>query len=155
MNEFDEGPPTEGWARLAPALIVSDLERSLSFWQEVLGFQLAYARREDDFFYLERAGAQVMLYERCGLYETGPLEHPFGRGIMLQIQVDDVDAILSALRTEAWPLTKDREEAWFRAGTVERGLLQFIVLDPDGYMLMIYQEIGVRPVAARHGRISQ
>jgi hypothetical protein len=74
---------------------------------------------------------------------------------MLQIQVDDVDAILSALRTEAWPLTKDREEAWFRAGTVERGLLQFIVLDPDGYMLMIYQEIGVRPVAAGHGRISQ
>ncbi len=138
------GPPAGGWAHLAPAMIVSDLAKSLRFWIDILGFSIAYERPEDEFVYLSQAGAHVMLYQRCAMYETGALEPPYGRGIMLQIQVEDVDTVAASLVVRNWPVYQPIKEAWYRAGEVERGLRQFLVQDPDGYLLMIYEELGVR-----------
>ena len=141
----NSGPPAGGWARLAPAMIVSDLAASLCFWIDLLGFSIAYERPEDEFVYLSRSGAHVMLYQRCDMYETGALDPPYGRGIMLQIQVDDVGAVAATLGNRDWVVYQPIKEDWFAAGEVERGLRQFLVQDPDGYLLMIYEEIGVRP----------
>lgn len=137
-------PPLGEWAQLAPAMIVSDLAASLRFWIDLLGFSIAYERPEDEFVYLSRSSAHVMLYQRCGMYETGALDPPYGRGIMLQIQVDDVGAVLAALGDRNWSIYQAIKDAWHRAGAVERGLRQFLVQDPDGYLLMIYEELGVR-----------
>jgi catechol 2,3-dioxygenase-like lactoylglutathione lyase family enzyme len=138
-------PPDGGWAKLAPELAVTDLATSLGFWRDVIGFAIAYQRPEERFVYLERAGAQIMLCQRNGRYETGPLQRPFGQGAMFQIQVDAVAPILAALAARNWPLYEAPREAWYRAGAVEAGHRQFFVQDPDGYLLMIYQDIGTRP----------
>ena len=38
---------------------------------------------------------------------------------------------------------------WYRAGDVEIGVRQFLIQDPDGYLVRLQQEIGERP--ARRG----
>ena len=76
---------------------------------------------------------------------TAPLERPFGRGINFQITVDDVAPILAGLDAAGWPLFLDPEEVWYRAGTSETGVRQFLVQDPDGYLVRFSQGLGLRP----------
>ena len=65
--------PKGGFARLVAELLVENLSESLYFWREALGFEIAYQRPEQKFAYLERpGGAQIMLCERSGRWETGP-----------------------------------------------------------------------------------
>lgn len=145
MSEANGAPPATGWARLAPELLVTNLEASLAFWNGLLGFRRAYAR--DGFVYLERSeGAQIMLSERDGSHETGPLETPFGRGVMLQIYVDDVAAIDNALSSAGWSTYAPLNEVWRRWGDREGGQRELFVQDPDGYLLMVAQHIGERPL---------
>lgn len=76
---------------------------------------------------------------------TAPLEQPFGRGINLQTTVDDVAPILASLDAAGWPLFLALEEVWYRAGTSETGVRQFLVQDPDGYLVRFSQDLGLRP----------
>ena len=141
-------PPGFAWSSMAPELLVTDLDASLGFWCGLCGFEVAYERPKERFAYLDRTGCQIML-EEYGVpgrhWITGPLERPFGRGINLQIGVDDLAPILSALAATEWPLFMQPEEIWYRAGKTDTGVKQFIVQDPDGYLLRFSQRLGLRP----------
>ena len=133
---------------MVPELLVSDLDASLRFWCGLCGFAVAYERPEDRFAYLDRAGRQVMLEEFMApgrRWVTASLERPFGRGINLQVTVDDVAPILAALGLAGWPLFLGLEETWYRAGANETGVRQFLVQDPDGYLVRFSQGLGLRP----------
>ncbi|MGE4480821.1 bleomycin resistance protein [Acidocella sp.] len=138
----------ESWAKLVPELVVSDLEASLRFWRDLIGFSVAYDRPEAGFAYLDLAGAQVMLEQRSTAddqWVTGPLEAPLGRSINFQIEVPALQPILDRLAGADWPLFMAPEEAWYRASDVEVGQHQFLVTDPDGYLLRLAEDIGKRP----------
>lgn len=142
----------ESWAKLVPELVVADLEASLRFWRDLIGFSVAYDRSEVHFAYLDLAGAQLMLEQRSTAEDqwvTGPLEAPLGRGINFQIEVPALQPILERLAGAGWPLFLEPEEAWYRAGEVELGQRQFLVMDPDGYLLRLAEDIGERPAACR------
>jgi catechol 2,3-dioxygenase-like lactoylglutathione lyase family enzyme len=139
--------PTGGFAPLVPELIVLDLARSRAFWCDVLGFQVAYQRPEHNFMYIERQRSQLMLKQRNGNWETGPLERPLGRGINFQMFVDSVEPLLAALKRADWPLFKERHDAWYRIAGEERGNRQFLVQDPDGYLLRFAQDLRTGPGA--------
>ena len=146
-------PPGFAWAMMVPELLVSDLDASRRFWCDLCGFIVAYERPEDRFAYLDRSGRQIMLEEVLApgrRWVTGPMERPFGRGINLQITVDDVAPILSALAAADWPLFLEPEEVWYRAGTRETGVRQFLVQDPDGYLVRFAQALGQRPAMEPH-----
>ena len=148
MDDRFGTPPRSGWARLAPELLVEDIETSLRFWCNVLGFGVAYQRPDDLFAYLERPeGAQIMLCQRYGEWETGPLERPYGRGIMLQVYVDGLDEVLSIVSERGVPLHSPLREVWRRHGDREGGQREFFLQDPDGYLIMIAQKIGERALA--------
>ena len=141
-------PPGFAWSTMVPELLVSDLDASLRFWCGLCGFAVAYDRPEDRFAYLDRAGRQVMLEEVMApgrRWVTAPLERPFGRGINLQITVDDVAPVLASLDAAGWPLFLDPEEHWYRAWASETGVRQFLVQDPDGYLVRFSQDLGLRP----------
>ena len=144
-------PPGFMWSSVVPELSVSDLAASLRFWCGLCGFAVAYDRPEEGFAYLDRSGCQVML-EQAGTpgrhWITGPLERPFGRGVNFQLTVDAIAPILAALREADWPLFLAPEEKWYRAGSRENGVRQFLVQDPDGYLVRFSQSIGLRPVTA-------
>jgi catechol 2,3-dioxygenase-like lactoylglutathione lyase family enzyme len=79
MGVGRNAPPTAGWAKIVTELHVTDLELSLAFWKEILGFEIAYGREEEKFVYLEHPeGQQIMLCQRHGRFETGPMQPPLG-----------------------------------------------------------------------------
>lgn len=134
-------------AVLVPELIVSSLDRSLVFWRDLIGFRIAYARPEQGFAYLDLGGAQIML-EEFGKADrhwvTGKLAAPRGRGVNFQIAVDNIDGTLARLKAADWPLFMQPEEKWYRTGGVETGQRQFLVQDPDGYLLRLAVGLGER-----------
>jgi catechol 2,3-dioxygenase-like lactoylglutathione lyase family enzyme len=141
-------PPKTGWATLVCELLVEDVETSLAFWRDVMGFAIAYQRPEEGFVYLERPdGAQIMLCRRSGKWETGKLERPYGRGVMFQLYVDDLAETMSALSSADWPIYAGPREVWRRHGDREGGQREIFVQDPDGYLIMIAENIGERPLS--------
>ena len=140
-------PPDFKWAAVVPELLVSNLERSLTFWCDLCGFSIAYDRPEDRFAFLDRAGCQVMLEEVMGpgrRWITGQLDQPFGRGMNLQISVANIEPIQRALEGASWPLYLEPETKWYRVGLQEMGVRQFNVQDPDGYLVRFSQSLGLR-----------
>lgn len=133
--------------KLVPELMVADIKQSLDFWTSLIGFRVAYERPEVGFAYLDLDGAQVMLeqYDPLeGQWVTGALEAPLGRGINLQIAVDLVEPILQRLASVQWPLFRTCEDVWYRADSVEVGQREFLVQDPDGYLVRLVQSLGER-----------
>ena len=137
---------------LTPELCCSNIKSSLLFYTEILGFSIQYQREEDRFAMLERQGSRIML-EEIGkdsvsgtgrTWLSGPLEVPFGRGINLQIKTDRVNDLYDCVQKAGANIFLPIEEKWYRANDVELGNLQFIVLDPDSYMLRFFQDLGER-----------
>lgn len=134
---------------LVPELLVADVDASIAFWSGLCGFAVAYARPEERFAYLTLGSAHVML-EQAGVgrnWLTGPLDRPLGRGINLQIGVPDADVVAASLRAGGVELFMPAETRWYRAGDEEAGVRQFLVTDPDGYLLRFQSSTGRRPVA--------
>src|SRR5258708_39388646 len=122
MDEELGTPPWSGWARLVPELLVEDIAASLPFWRDLLGFAIAYQRPEDRFVYLERpGGAQIMLCQRSGRWETAALDRPLGPGVMFQVHVDDLDTVRAALAAADCKLYAGPREVWRRYGDREGG----------------------------------
>jgi catechol 2,3-dioxygenase-like lactoylglutathione lyase family enzyme len=141
-------PPNFAWAPLVPELLVSDLDESLAFWCGMLGFRIAYDRPEERFAYLDLEGAQVMLEERSEhqrQWVTAGLAAPLGRGVNFQVEVSDCEPALERLALAGWPLFSDPEEAWYRVDDTETGVRQFLVQDPDGYLVRLSSPLGDRP----------
>lgn len=70
------------WAKLIPELVVSNINASLAFYQDRLGFTVLYGRSEDRFAMLDKEGAQIMLLEKgenCR-FTNGFPTHPYGQG---------------------------------------------------------------------------
>lgn len=139
---------------LVPELSVTDYEASRHFWCDLVGFSLRYERPEEGFGYLVLGNAHLMLDQinRGRTWETGALEPPLGRGINFEVQVENVDTVLRSIESAGWPIFVAPEEKWYRASDIEIGVRQFLVQDPDGYLLRLQQEIGERPVGESERR---
>ncbi|WAI81794.1 MULTISPECIES: bleomycin resistance protein [Achromobacter] len=137
-------------ARMVAELLVKDLARSRQFWIDLCGFEVVYQREEEGFVFLDRDGAQFMLEEVRGDdgWITAPLEAPLGRGVNFEIKVKSIDALHERLVDASWPLYRQMQERWYRSDNVEIGVRQFLVQDPDGYLLRFSEWIGDRPVAS-------
>jgi catechol 2,3-dioxygenase-like lactoylglutathione lyase family enzyme len=134
---------------LVPEFHCSDLDKSLDFYVGLLGFRILYDRPEDRFAYLDRNGAELMLEEYAPgarMLAKAPFEHPYGRGLNFQISVEDVDALHAAVIQAGLPVFLPLEERWYRRDGTELGCRQFIVEDPDGYLIRLQSDIGTRPV---------
>ncbi len=146
MNEYG-APPKDGWAKLVPELYVDNPAQSLLFWCDILGFSIAYQRPEEGFAYLERHdGPQIMLCARHAGWEVGEMHRPYGRGVVLQLFITDVDAVQSRLAAANIAIFEGPREVWRRWGTVMGGKREIMVQDPDGYLILLAQDIGTRPV---------
>jgi len=133
--------------KLIPELDVADLDRSLAFYTQVIGFRVLYDRPEERFAYLDLDGVHMMLEEAEGpgrRFSTALLEHPYGRGVNFQIEVADVDALHARVQAAGFALLIPLEERWYRRDATELGNRQFVVADPDGYLLRFFTDLGER-----------
>jgi catechol 2,3-dioxygenase-like lactoylglutathione lyase family enzyme len=133
--------------RLIPELSADDFEKSLSFYTDVLGFQIEYQRPEHKFAFLSYQGSQIMLEQLNTNWKAGKVEYPFGRGINFQLLVDDIEVIISSLREHGYPLMVEPEKHWYRKDDLLVGQNEFLVMDPDGYVLRFAQQLGTRQSA--------
>ena len=126
---------------LVPELMITNLDSSLAFWVSCLEFKVAYQRQDLN-------GAQVMLEQvdpKAGQWLTATLSKPFGRGINLQIDVMAAAPIIHKLSQAGFPLFRECQDTWYRANSLEVGQREFIVQDPDGYLVRLVERLGERP----------
>lgn len=138
--------------KIIPELDVSNLKTSLYFYTQILGFKVEYDRPEERFVFLDLDGAKIMLEEAAGpgrRFRTAQLEHPYGRGMNLQIEVNDAQELHQRVVAAGYVPYISLEERWYRTGTEkEAGNQQFVVADPDGYLLRFFCNLGERAIVA-------
>ena len=131
---------------LIPELSVTNFNKSLNFYTKILGFSIEYQRPENKFAFISLQGAQIMIEEFNGNWQTGKLEKPFGRGINFQIDVDAIKPIIDQLKENNYPLFVEPKDNWYRRGDKLLGNKEFLIQDPDGYLLRFSEDIGTKPV---------
>ncbi|MGL4507196.1 MAG: bleomycin resistance protein [Aeromonas sobria] len=135
------------WNPMVPELSVTDLARSLAFYTDLLGFSIRYRRDDPPFAYLEQQQVQLMLEQvHPAGWQVGALEPPFGRGINLQMELTDIQPLLDRLQRADIVLFRQPAEVWYPVGEMLAGQREFLLQDPDGYLLRFVQYLGERPV---------
>lgn len=134
---------------LTPELKVFNFKESLDFYIQLAGFEILYDRPEEDFAMLGINGARLMiegLTEKSRTWKVGELERPLGRGMHFQIEVPDVQSLYENFKKAGYPIFFDMEEKWYRKNDQQLGNKQFLVQDPDGYLLRFFQDLGSRSI---------
>ena len=133
--------------KLIPEFSVTHLEESLKFYKTV-GFKIEYERKEDLFAFRSLGEIQLMLQEiqDDDKWDVAPLVYPFGNGVNFQLEVDNVQDIYDALSKENYKIVFDIEENWYRQDDKLLGNREFLVQDPDGYLLRFSQDLGEKPI---------
>ena len=132
------------WNQMVPEFDVFNLEESLHFYTSLIGFNIVYERKEDKFAFLQLEDVQLMLQEineEGNKWGTGKLEYPLGVGINFQIDVTNIDEIYGNLRKANYKIFVEMEEHWYRKDEILMGCREFLVQDPNGYVLRFSQDI--------------
>lgn len=130
--------------KLIPELSVSNLNESLKFYVNSVGFKIEYQRPENKFVFISYQGTQFMLQEleENEKWSIGELKHPYGNGVNFQIEVSNVEKIHDALKTSGYKIAFDIEENWYRQDNKLLGNKEFLIQDPDGYLLRFSEDLG-------------
>lgn len=130
-----------------PELAVSNLENSLKFYKTA-GFKIEYDRPENKFAFISLGEIQFMLQELSNndKWELAPLTYPFGNGINFQLEVNNLDEIYSNLKNSNYKIAFDIEENWYRQNDKLLGNKEFLVQDPDGYLLRFSEDLGEKEI---------
>ena len=131
------------WNKLIPELSVSNLENSLNFYKTA-GFNLEYERPENKFAFIALGEIQFMLQELTASdkWDIGKLTYPFGNGINFQLEIENIDTIYNAFKENNYKITFDIEENWYRQDDKLLGNREFLIQDPDGYLLRFSEDLG-------------
>ena len=79
---------------------------------------------------------------RCSKWNVGELKYPFGNGINFQLEVEDIDKIYNNFKNNNYAIAFDIEENWYRQNDKILGNKEFLIQDPDGYLLRFMQDLG-------------
>ena len=130
--------------KLIPELSVSNFDKSLEFYTKILGFKIEYKRMESKFAFLSLEGSQIMIEQVNELWNTSKFKYPFGRGINFQIEVKSIKSILNSLKKNKYPVFIKPKENWYRQNNKLIGNREFLIKDPDGYLLRFVEDLGSR-----------
>ncbi len=135
------------FSKLIPEMTVKNLEESIKFYKTA-GFIVEYERPENKFSFISLGEIQFMLQEDSGSekWDLAPLSYPYGNGINFQLEVDNVDRIYNRLKESGYKIAFDMEENWYRQEDKLLGNKEFLVQDPDGYLLRFSEDLGVKSV---------
>ena len=134
------------WNPMVPELSVSNFERSLAFYVDLLGFFIRIKRENPDFVYLEQEHVHMMLEQISDEgWSTGELEAPLGRGVNFQIELSDLEPLVKRLQTHKVHLFRELKETWYDIGEKLSGERELLLQDPDGYLLRFTQHLGEKP----------
>lgn len=124
--------------RAGAILAVADVDRSLAFYRDLLGFEIEATYEDPPYATLALAGMRLSLAEqghpaedRPGVTMTAP-QDPSRANVVLVVEVEDARAVYAELeRKGARFLAEPYEPPW--------GGSRFFCVDPDHYLVEIEQ----------------
>lgn len=119
---------------LIPELSVSDINVSKEYYLN-LGFQIVYERKEDKFCFLQMEENQIMIEENNNNWNTGELKYPYGRGINISMTILNIDQMYNKLKEKNIKFFLDLETHEYRVNNQKFLDKEFLLQDPDGYLL--------------------
>lgn len=128
--------------KLIPELSVTNLKKSLTFYKTA-GFKIEYERPENNFAFISLGEIQFMLQEfsENDKWDVGKLKYPFGNGINFQLEVTNLDEIYKNFQKYNYKIAFDIEENWYRQDSKLLGNKEFLIQDPDGYLLRFSKDL--------------
>lgn len=132
------------WNQMIPEFDVFSLDETLHFYVDLIGFKVVYDRPEDKFAFLELEDVQIMVQEidpDSSKWDTGKLDYPLGRGINFQIDVKNIDQIYNKLKEADYKIFVEMEDHFYRKDDEMLGEREFLVQDPNGFLLRFAQDI--------------
>lgn len=137
------------WNQMIPELDVFNLKESIHFYVDLIGFNIEYERKEDKFAFLQFKKIQLMIQEidfDNNKWGTGKLEYPLGTGINFQLDVTNIDEIYDRLKKDNYTIFVDMEDHWYRKDNVLMGCREFLVQDPNGFVIRFSQDLEEKEV---------
>lgn len=132
------------WNQMIPEFDVFNLGETLHFYVDLIGFKVVYDRPEDKFAFIEMEDVQFMVQEidpTSNKWDTGTLDYPLGRGINFQIDVKNIDEIYNKLKEANYKVFVEMEDHYYRKDDEMLGEREFLVQDPNGFLLRFAQDI--------------
>lgn len=120
---------------LIPELVVSDINRTKEFYLEVLHFTIEYERQEDNFIFISLEQNQMMFEQNNGNWSVGELEYPYGRGVNFEMRVSHVENLYQRVLDFGIKPFREMTISHYRNGDEDIVQKEFLVQDPDGYLL--------------------
>ena len=134
-NDSTREEATRNLVSISPFFIVKDLQASIAFYRERLGFQLDFDGPAGDVYYagVSRDGIGIMLKEILPDVLPCPnhTRHPWARWDAY-IYTLDPDTLFDELRQRGVPFVKE-------LSFIDEGLWGFEITDADGYVLAYFQ----------------
>jgi uncharacterized glyoxalase superfamily protein PhnB len=128
---------------VTPNLIVSDVERSLAFYRDVLGFSVAATVPDSGpfaFAWMQRDDVSVFLNSRPSIEEHADLASRAIGGtatLFIIVEADSpaggVDALFASIAPRAKVMMQPKDQFY--------GMREFGIEDPDGYVIFFAQRI--------------
>src|SRR5262245_28885564 len=119
-------------SKLTPNLVVSDVERSLAFYRDVLGFSVEITVPDQSpyvFASLRSGAVEIFLNAPEPAIAEYPAFNgrPIGGTLTLFIEVAGIDGVYESLKSRV-QVTMPLEKKWY-------GVTEFAFEDPDGYVI--------------------
>lgn len=126
------------WLHLMPRLSVADLDRSIAYYQEALGFRLAWRTADDSLAALASGEIEMLLLVPWTGDSPPPAQSAY-------VYVEDPDALCAEYRQAGADIVDE-------VASRPYGMRDFIVRDPDGHRFTLGRgEERLREVAAHYG----
>jgi len=121
---------------LTANLVVADVERSIAFYRDVLGFELTATVPDASpyvFASLRHGSVEVFVNSRDAAVAEYPMfgDRPIGGTLTLFIGVSDITSAYQALEDRV-KIVMPFEKKWY-------GVTEFAFEDPDGYVITFAQ----------------
>jgi len=122
--------------KLEPLIYVSDLQKSIDFYTNILGFRLGelYPSKDNPSYAPVFIGEYKLML--CLARESNKKFYPQGlggSGSQLFIQVEKVDEIYQKVKSNVEIVDDIETKAW--------GDREFTIKDPDGYLITFYSPV--------------
>jgi catechol 2,3-dioxygenase-like lactoylglutathione lyase family enzyme len=115
------------FGRLAPGIPVTDIQRSIQFYQDVLGMKKVFENGSP-------VGFAILILGDAEIHLNLKKDHKASTLNLAHLMVDDANALYEHLSKNNVRIIKGLKDA-------DYGLRQFVFADPDGNRIDVGQEI--------------
>jgi uncharacterized glyoxalase superfamily protein PhnB len=127
------------YLKCTPNLVVSDVARSLKFYQETLGFEAGFTVPDGPpyvFGSVTSGAIEIFFNDRKAVAEEMPelAKEPIGGTMTLYIETDGVDGLYDRLAGMGVTIVSPLKTQFY-------GMREFTIADPDGWLVMFAQRV--------------